>query len=446
MSIFSRRRIEAMIAELDPWLGERKRKEYIQRIEHGATKQSLAAEAELGVLFALTRADPDARIEPEDLGGNRLIDAYSPSLFTDGPAALEVTALSDDTMAGREQIQRAARIITHFCNKIRKRSGKRLRFQFSEWSGRNGNWLERTPSVVPQYSLSEQAKEQLTAWLSNKNWPNPKELVLSEKTIYVKIVACESESNHLSAYSPVPALIYHPERNPIYRALHKKVRQLSGFDQAVIKCVVIVDVGCSVLTNLRPISSGGSQLIPENVISWAREKFGIDLVVVLSPAIPRSRGFPSNLLAPVEQAVQWQVTVFCDNQNEKDYSTSVRRWVTHLPAPRINSDLARQLHEQGAFSPAKNVATVSPVLKSDWQNKRCEMKISARLLQEFLAGRMTREAFERETFGGIENVFELSLARGELISDIRFESAGIDEDDDWVVVTLSDDPAARELK
>ena len=71
------------------------------------------------------------------------------------------------------------------------------------------------------------------------------------------------------------------------------------------------------------------------------------------------------------------------------------------------------------------------------------MKMSARLLQEYLAGRITIERFHDNCTG--KNLFEHWLKLGYVISDARFESAGIDADDDYVILELRRDPAAAEF-
>ncbi len=71
------------------------------------------------------------------------------------------------------------------------------------------------------------------------------------------------------------------------------------------------------------------------------------------------------------------------------------------------------------------------------------MKVSARLLQEYLAGRITIEQFHDNSTG--KNLFEHWLKMGHVIGDARFESAGVDEDDDYVILEFRRDPAAAEF-
>ncbi|WP_334359931.1 MULTISPECIES: hypothetical protein [unclassified Bradyrhizobium] len=75
---------------------------------------------------------------------------------------------------------------------------------------------------------------------------------------------------------------------------------------------------------------------------------------------------------------------------------------------------------------------------------KAEIKFSARLFQEFIAGRISADHF-RGLNGALE-LFESQMKQGQTLSGARLESAGIDQDDDYLVFQFSPDPAARPLK
>ena len=70
--------------------------------------------------------------------------------------------------------------------------------------------------------------------------------------------------------------------------------------------------------------------------------------------------------------------------------------------------------------------------------------ISARALQELMAGRLTAEQFQNWTLGRF-NPFEQSLARGRTIASVSLQSKNVEADDDLVTFTFKDDPAAAPL-
>jgi len=437
-----------MLNELAPWLDQEKYNEYVRRVDGRSTKDSLASEAELAVLWALSSLDRNLVIEPKDIGGSSNIDAFVPDGFSGHPTAVEVTAISDDTMAGKEHIQRAANIIAQFCNRIRKGAGNRLYFFFSEWQTRDGYWLERLPSVAPKYEISESVKVQLKQWVLATDWPNPQRIHLKDEFISVDVTAQESASKRISARSTVPALIYHPIKNPLFRAIQKKAQQMKDISKTTMKCVFIVDVGCRILSELKQKSASGSQIAPADVISDARDRFKLDIVVVLSPKMPANRGLPASFYASEERRKHWAATIFLsDDKNKPQFEEAIKSVVDRFPEPRVDANMARQLHVQGVFKPQSNSTYVRTKITFNIKKGKCTVKISARLLQEYIAGRITRERFENEAFGpNSNNFFEHGLSRGQLISNIQFESAGIDEDDDWIVFELFEDAAATPLK
>jgi hypothetical protein len=109
--------------------------------------------------------------------------------------------------------------------------------------------------------------------------------------------------------------------------------------------------------------------------------------------------------------------------------------------PRLEGEQARVIQKQSGFSPTARgwyLGTEIGVGK-----EKITVKMSARLLQEFLAGRITTERFHDNVTG--KNLFEKWLNDGYAISDARFESAGVDEDDDYVILEFRRDPAAADF-
>ncbi len=80
----------------------------------------------------------------------------------------------------------------------------------------------------------------------------------------------------------------------------------------------------------------------------------------------------------------------------------------------------------------------------DMKSMKTEIKFSARLFQEFMAGRITADHF-RGLNGALE-LFESQMKQGQTLSGAHLESAGIDQDDDYLVFEFSPDPAAQPLR
>ena len=62
---------------------------------------------------------------------------------------------------------------------------------------------------------------------------------------------------------------------------------------------------------------------------------------------------------------------------------------------------------------------------------------------------MAKLTCQRRETGGLSlktNLFEVALKRGNTIRDVTFEPGGLDEDDDYLVLTLDDDAGARKIR
>ncbi|MFZ0306473.1 MAG: hypothetical protein WAL75_27555 [Terracidiphilus sp.] len=73
------------------------------------------------------------------------------------------------------------------------------------------------------------------------------------------------------------------------------------------------------------------------------------------------------------------------------------------------------------------------------------LKISARAVQELIAGRLSHEKFQHWTMNKDNQVCR-ALDAGMTITSAGFESKGDDEDDDYLVLEFRDDPSAKALR
>jgi hypothetical protein len=105
------------------------------------------------------------------------------------------------------------------------------------------------------------------------------------------------------------------------------------------------------------------------------------------------------------------------------------------------------LQQQAAYAPDSRGWYVGTNITSG--RTKMTVSISARALLDLLAGRLTQEHFQHaigmDDARGRANLFKLCLDRGEVISAIRLEPGGIDEDDDRLVIEFSKDPSASAL-
>jgi hypothetical protein len=115
---------------------------------------------------------------------------------------------------------------------------------------------------------------------------------------------------------------------------------------------------------------------------------------------------------------------------------------TMMP-PHLGGYQAYSWHTQGMCD-ADAVGKYVPTSMGIGREKMT-LKISARAVQELMAGRLSSEQFRNWSFGE-ENPVRRQIEAGRTISSVRFEPQGNDEEDDYLIFEFRDDPSARALQ
>ena len=115
-----------------------------------------------------------------------------------------------------------------------------------------------------------------------------------------------------------------------------------------------------------------------------------------------------------------------------------------LPPPMRSGADARWF-QQTHGARARRYANYLPPSET-WLGDNVTARISARALQDAIAtgdfsGLAAKYASHSEP-----NPFQQALERGQMLKACRIETAGIDEDDDYVVFEFEDDPAVAKFK
>jgi len=298
--------------------------------------------------------------------------------------------------------------------------------------------FHRERCVDPEFHLSPDIKKELREWITADNWPTPDRIRISEDKTDVIVSWHKSTVPQFRVHCRMPPVAYDLEDNPVYKALKKKVSQVKEAGDRRLRCIFLVDAGCDLLRRLRPM--GVHEIGGGSIIQHALRKLSIDMVCVFSPYRKRQLVF-----AP-ESHLFWQVTFFDKREGmaESEYS-NLQKLAAQLPHPRFEGYQARDLHRQGAFDPSKHGWYLGTHVTTRGAGQMT-IKVSARLVQEYMAGRMNAETFRQQAFGNERNYFEMELAHGHTIRDVRFESAGLDEDDDYVEFDLDFDWSVASLK
>jgi len=432
MPIFSRRRIQSMLDDVRHLLTAKQVNDRIGRLNDKKRPQLIAAEMELGLLWGIKQV-AHLQVDPAIPNCPRVLDAYSEDLFN-APSYVEVTTVSDGKLSGEDNMQRAAQKIVEFANTCRKKCGTTLHFAFEERSFWEGNKYFREHFIAPDFELTDSMKSDIRNWINSATFENAPHRLRTE-TIGVTI---ESRGNRqklgFNFFSPLPPLAYDIEDNPLFAALESKYEQLSGVPPSALKVIFIADGGSRLLRRLSDIDHLGRHKSGAEIVGHFLRKRDIDLVCVFSPFGQQSYSYGRRRL-------QWRVTRFEGRGARVSSYDNLGKLVHALPMPRFEGYQARVIQKQSGFSPTARGWYLGTEISSG--REKIIVKMSARMLQEFLAGRISPDSFHDNATG--KNLFEKWLTDGYVINDARFESAGVDKDDDYVILEFRRDPAAADF-
>jgi hypothetical protein len=423
-----------MLDELRPILHTTKANDILGRLADSRPEQALGAEMELGLLWAIKQV-ADVEIEPALPHSSSRPEALSTGLFGQ-ISYIEITTLSDGKLSGEEDMRRATHKIVAYANSIKKRGGANLYFTFNDTSSWENNVYTRKHCVTPSFELDQCLKDQISAWLKNYSGSEGVPLRLQNDHIDVLIeVKNHPQRQGFNFFSRLPPLAHDIEDNPLFSRLKEKADQLSSVPEDALKIIFVSDGGSRLLRliqhrdHLRRYKSGAQ------IIQHFLDRSSVHAVCVFAPH--RQKYFFDR-----SASLSWQVSLFCRNgiilPDDK-----LKKLAQALPAPRVEGYQARSLHKQGVFEPDAPGWYLGTEISFGGISQT--MKMSARLLHEYLAGKISSEQFERNAFGE-GNDFRQLLERGYALRNAKFESAGVDEDDDYIIFEFSADPAASLLK
>ena len=430
-----------MLNELGPWLVRSKATDLLKRLENVSPDQAIPAEFELALSWALTKI---ARLEIERPMGNRTPDIYSADLLSTAPLSVDVAAISDAFLSGEALMRRAARIINRTCDQILTGASVHLHYTFQERSGYvrddfGRGRFDRRRLITKSFQMEPRLRTALAEWLKNGSTEHP--LHWTGKDINVTITWRDYVHPQLNTFCTMPSLAYDLRQNPLYQVLKSKSDQLRNVSDGAHRGIFLGDAGCQLFNDIYRVDRVNHTFSGQQVIeAFLVDESTIDFVAVFSVKRAKTGSWDSSKNPRI-----WYLYLFEQKKSQEKLDLSR---LVHLrdvlPAPYLSGYEARSWHEQGMFSPQ---ARGHYLPTSMWSGRQSmTVRISARALQELMAGRLTAEEFENWTMGRLPNPFEQHLARGWTISSVSFEPQNANADDDYLTFTFKDDPAAATLR
>jgi hypothetical protein len=439
MPIFARRRLQHMLDKISS-LSEEKSRDLLARLENKRVEQALPAEMELALLWALS-ALGELDIEPIWWADSRRPEAYTEALIPGRAAVIEVAAPNDNDISGEAAMDHVARAIADHASRIRPKIGAFLYFRFREERGYVDGAYFRQRLAPQSYKLTEQAATAICRWIESGEVDRVR-LRIKEPGLDVEVEKmARKQTRYYNVWSSMPPETYSLMDNHLYRLLLSKRDQIKGARPGILRIIFLADAGSTLIKELGKfgeIDATGRRVSGREIILHFLSNYNdVDAVVAFSPHRRASLRLRDEL--------SWSVAVSKRPGVEID-ETAFIRLASMLPKPRFEGEQARSLHRQGAFSP--NARGWHMPMQVSWMKTETKVRVSARALLDLLAGRMTAEQF-RYQLGerrGERNMFQHWLDKGMTLSAVNIESGGTDEDDDYLVLTLNDDPAAGALR
>jgi hypothetical protein len=236
----------------------------------------------------------------------------------------------------------------------------------------------------------------------------------------------------------MPSLTYNLTENPLYASLRLKSKQLRAADEGVRRIVFLGDAGCGLLRDLSVHRSAHDHFSGGQVILKFLDDYpAIDFVMVISANRERRNSGRGS-------ERYWQGNVFTRPEAlcEED-AVRLNQLVETMLPPQLSGYTAYSWHEQGMCRPDARGHYVPTQMGLG--GKRLMLKISARAVQELIAGKLSYDKFQHWAMNG-DNQVRRALDAGMTITSASFDPKGDNEDDDYLVLEFRDDPSARALQ
>ncbi len=430
MPIFTRRRIQQM---LDDLIGIASPSQFIGRLNDKRFENALPAEAELALVWAVSRLG-GFEFEPEWYSPEgRLPEGISTALFPGTETVFDVKAVSDRVIPGVAGMRTISAKLVEAANRARKGSGKNLQFFFYERRDYQNPKFHRSICASPNHVLSEAALDTLARFVSSSPEESSKvDIVEGELAVQVTWKSgTGSMSNHRSS---TVNEIFDPDENYIAAALREKAKQLRSPDFNGLKGVLLADIGSATLNSLTSIDRLGRSTSGQQIIQRYLDKpyGGLDFVCVFSPQ--------REIRSWNNDQCYWRVTAFFRESLVLPLD-GLYALAQQLPAPRFDGWQLEHLHQQRLFGENSRGWYLGSKVTSNMADQKTTLSFSSRALLEFLAGRISGDRL-RENIVGLTTAFEYQLEHGRTISSARIIPRGIDEDDDLIELTFAPDPAS----
>ncbi len=295
--------------------------------------------------------------------------------------------------------------------------------------------------LPPKGKMGDFVNQNITPFLQNISQdPNlPSELKIDSNEAEITLRYDPKQEYFTGNYLSY-TVTHSPDRNPVYRALEDKSKQLRKSGFTGIKGVFLCDGDCQLLKDKANASLSFS--IDEVLWYFLKQDTTIDFVAVVTVDETHSPAF-SGLGNDIRIHVSAYTRCHVSTAKPQLKPLLQNVLVTHFPPIKRTPANACNLLI------SKNPA-VGPSFWGGYTLTENSIKISSRSLHMLLAGEVEYERFEQEHhgfgFSPQHNIFRRMLQSGRTIKSMQVELCP-NEDDDWVIIEFGpQDPAISEYR
>jgi hypothetical protein len=436
--VFSRRALQQRLVDLESVLSESAHADIIKRLERPGESR-LPAMWEVAWLHALSAVTSIGHEVPLPDGSrpdfSLLLDEDAHHVAVVG----DITSVSDKGLHAENPVEAFFDAIVAIARK-HKVNPDHLQYRIGD--RQEGEYPDRRTVLMlpPRRELPAFLKQQVTPWIRQLAKTRPEQdfrHFLSESVQVSLGYNTRQEAAHGShAVYNIPLS---PRRNPLYTALSKKSRQLSGAPTDALRVLILCDAGCNALSQT----------------PWASTSLSADQVI--QKFLRTSRVLDAVLTVTTEPVERYALH---DNRQRLKATWVARTTPRFEGAPRALAAMRQLLGNAIGKLPRAMLDPRNAYLRADQIGygrgsmgvsvSDRKVRVSARLVLALLAGKLTYEEFSHiQGFDDPESVvghpFKYAFDRGRMIEATRIESGG-DADDDWIEFRFSQDPAISSFR
>jgi hypothetical protein len=432
MAIFSRRVLQRMLLE-NARLDDSSAQKHARKLNR-CTEDTISTEWEVAVLNGLSKLG-SVRHEP-DSDAPAVLDIHFES--ADGRLKFvgDVVTVTDFGLEAQNPIQEFEREVARRARKANLKNLAGFTFEYGSWT--DGDFRDRKVYIaVPNHSkYPEFFDDEFNKWLRQVCDDRSQRHVYSKQAPSINLtIVFNPGSPHVSRHSADFRVPQSLTRNPLFHALDRKADQ---FKRARVPNPTVI-FACDGASQSMKERSNVNVFSASDIVARFFKDHSVSAVVfvrVERKMLSHSFAFGRPFL---------QIDVIENSPLPGEFARGLRSLSSQLAVaiPQPDDDVLNAINHLRWKNRRLGLSN-----SGGFEMNRDSVKMSARAVQELLAGRMTPETFQKEhAFVPAEgrtwsfNPFELALKNGRLIEDVTIEKAE-NEDDDWITFFFSSRDAA----